>query len=136
MNEAVKLRLAEDAQDLFSSEERKAEPNSRSEDVLKDLTRRVKIQPLLKATSAVKETESIDSKGDRQRIVALIGRLADNPRPPGCEKLSAQDEYRVRQGSDRIVYSIEDQDLVVYVVKVGHRKDVYRETAVFKGPLT
>ena len=76
--------------------------------------------------SAVKEIEAISQKKDRQRLVDRISRLADNPRPPGCEKLSGQDKYRIRQGRYRIVYSIEDQDLIVYVVKVGHRKDVYR----------
>jgi len=76
--------------------------------------------------SAVKEIEAISPKKDRQRIVARISKLADNPRPPGCEKLSGQEKYRIRQGRYRIVYSIEDQDLIVYVVKVGYRKDVYR----------
>ena len=52
--------------------------------------------------------------------------LAADPRPPGCEKLSGRDRYRLRQGKYRIVYSIGDENLVVYVVKVGHRKDVYR----------
>jgi len=76
--------------------------------------------------SAVKEIEAISPKKDRQRLVDRISKLSDNPRPPGCEKLSGQDKYRIRQGRYRIVYSIEDQDLVVYVVKVGQRKDVYR----------
>jgi len=76
--------------------------------------------------SAVKEIEAISPKKDRQRIIGRISKLADNPRPPGCEKLSGQEKYRIRQGRYRIVYSIEDQDLIVYVVKVGHRKDVYR----------
>ncbi|MEW6405674.1 MAG: type II toxin-antitoxin system RelE/ParE family toxin [Chloroflexota bacterium] len=76
--------------------------------------------------SAVKEIESIGSKRDRQRIVARIGQLAMDPRPPGCEKLSGQEKYRIRQGSYRIVYSVKDNELFVYVVKVGHRKDVYR----------
>ena len=76
--------------------------------------------------SAVKEIEAISPKNDRQRIVGRISKLADNPRPPGCEKLSGQDKYRIRQGRYRIVYAIEDQDLIIYVVKVGHRKDVYR----------
>jgi mRNA interferase RelE/StbE len=76
--------------------------------------------------SAVKEIEAISPKQDRQRIVGRISKLADNPRPPGCEKLSGQEKYRIRQGRYRIVYSIEDQDLIVYVVKVGHRKNVYR----------
>jgi mRNA interferase RelE/StbE len=76
--------------------------------------------------SALKEIEAISPKKDRQRIVGRISKLADNPRPPGCEKLSGQDKYRIRQGRYRIVYAIEDQDLIIYVVKVGHRKDVYR----------
>ena len=76
--------------------------------------------------SAVKEIEAISPKRDRQRIVNSISKLAENPRPPGCEKLSGQDKYRIRQGRYRIVYSIKDQDLVVYVVTVGHRKQVYR----------
>jgi len=76
--------------------------------------------------SAAKEIEGIPLKRDRQRIVERISKLAENPRPPGCEKLSGQNKYRVRQGRYRIVYSIEDQDLVVYVVKVGHRKEVHR----------
>jgi mRNA interferase RelE/StbE len=76
--------------------------------------------------SAVKDIEAIPLKKDRRRIVDRITKLAKNPRPPGCEKLSGQDKYRLRQGRYRIVYSIEDQDLVVYVIKVGHRKDVFR----------
>lgn len=77
--------------------------------------------------SAVKEIEAIPLKKDRRRIVERIGDLAENPRPPGCEKLSGQDKYRLRQGRYRILYSIEDKDLLVYVVKVAHRKDVYRQ---------
>ena len=76
--------------------------------------------------SALKEIEAISPKKDRQRLVDRISKLSHNPRPPGCEKLSGQDKYRIRQGRYRIVYSIEDQELIVYVVKVGHRKDVYR----------
>ncbi len=56
----------------------------------------------------------------------IVG-LSENPSPPGCEKLAGRENrYRVRQGRYRIVYSIEDRVLMVYVVKVGHRKDVYR----------
>lgn len=76
--------------------------------------------------SAVKEIESISRKRDRQRVVDRIRQLADDPRPPGCRKLSGRDRYRLRQGSYRIVYAIEDEKLIVYVVKVGHRRDVYR----------
>jgi mRNA interferase RelE/StbE len=76
--------------------------------------------------SAVKELERIPSKRDRQRIATRIRRLADDPRPPGCQKLSGRDRYRIRQGVYRIVYSIRDQQLIVVVIRVGHRKDIYR----------
>jgi mRNA interferase RelE/StbE len=76
--------------------------------------------------SAVKELEAISRKKDRQRIVQRIRQLAADRRPPGCQKLSGRERYRIRQGPYRIVYSIEEERLVVYVVKVGHRKDVYR----------
>jgi mRNA interferase RelE/StbE len=76
--------------------------------------------------SAVKELENIPLKKDRQRIVERISALADDPRPPGSQKLSGKDRFRLRQGSYRIIYAIEDDALVVYVVKIGHRKDVYR----------
>ena len=76
--------------------------------------------------SAVRELEAVPQKKQRQRIVARIRALADDPRPPGCEKLSGQDRYRVRQGAYRIIYSVEDSDLIVYVVKVGQRGSVYR----------
>lgn len=65
-------------------------------------------------------------KTDVQRILARIHALADDPRPPGAEKLSAQERYRVRQGIYRILYEIEDDRLLIMVVKVGHRRDVYR----------
>ena len=74
----------------------------------------------------MREIEAIPQKRQRQRIVSRIRTLAGDPRPPGCEKLTGQDRYRVRQGQYRIVYSVEDDALVVYVVKVGHRSDVYR----------
>jgi mRNA interferase RelE/StbE len=81
---------------------------------------------LLIKPSAVKDIEAISLKRDRQRVVERISKLADDPRPSGSEKISGQDKYRVRQGRYRILYVIEDQDLIVQVVKVGHRKDVYR----------
>lgn len=77
--------------------------------------------------SAVKEIEEISTKKQRQAIVKRIALLADDPRGAGCEKLAGYaDRYRVRQGNCRVVYSIEDGVLTVWVVKVGHRKDVYR----------
>ena len=77
--------------------------------------------------SAAKEIEAISTKKQRQAIVKRIALLADDPRGVGCEKLAGYDDrYRVRQGNYRVVYSIEDEVLTVWVVKVGHRKDVYR----------
>ena len=55
-----------------------------------------------------------------------IATLAQDPRGHGCEKLSVQEKYRVRQGNWRILYAIEDESLTVHVVKIGHRRDVYR----------
>ncbi len=75
--------------------------------------------------SAVKDLEVIPQK-DLQRIINRIDLLKVDPRPPGCEKLSGQERYRVRQGNYRIVYSIQDDVLTVWVVKIGHRRDVYR----------
>ena len=79
---------------------------------------------LIKA-SAAKEIERLPARKDRRRVVDRIRSLADDPRPRGCEKLSGQERYRVRQGNYRIIYSIADDILTVHVVKVGDRKDVY-----------
>ena len=59
-------------------------------------------------------------KQDVKRIMQRIRVLADDPRPSGCEKLSGQERYRIRQGVYRIIYEIEDSRLVVLIVKVGH----------------
>jgi mRNA interferase RelE/StbE len=82
---------------------------------------------ILIKSSAAKEIEAVDQKKDRQRIVAGIRSLADDPRPPGCEKLAGEDDrYRIRVGRYRVIYSVGDGELLVVVVRVGHRKDVYR----------
>ena len=65
-------------------------------------------------------------KEDVARILRRIDALADDPRPAGTEKLSAQERYRVRQGVYRILYEIADAELIVTVVKVGHSREVYR----------
>ena len=80
---------------------------------------------LLIKPSAVKEIEALTTK-DRRRIVMRIRALANDPRPPGCEKLSGNELYRVRQGHFRVLYSISDSDSTVTVFKVGHRREVYR----------
>lgn len=76
--------------------------------------------------SAAKELEALGRKSDRTRIVNKIYTLKDRPRPQGCEKLTGQDRYRIRQGQFRILYVIDDNARVVTVVKIGHRRDVYR----------
>jgi mRNA interferase RelE/StbE len=75
--------------------------------------------------SVEKDFESIPKK-HLKRILDRIEMLAEDPRPSGSEKLTGQERYRVRQGLYRIVYSIQDNELTVWIVKVGHRKDVYR----------
>ena len=75
---------------------------------------------------SVEKDFSIIPKKDVKRILNRIKALEKNPRPPGSEKLTGQERYRLRQGGYRIVYSIQDDELTVWVVKVGHRKDIYR----------
>lgn len=77
--------------------------------------------------SAAKELEAVGQKKDRERIVTRVRSLGGTPRPPGCEKLAGQEGlYRVRSGSYRIVYWVDDRELEVHVIKIGHRRDVYR----------
>ena len=75
--------------------------------------------------SAAKELEAIPLR-DRRRVARKIGGLAEEPRPAGCEKLSGQERYRLRQGDYRILYEVNDTAQTVTVVKIGHRRDVYR----------
>ena len=75
--------------------------------------------------SVVKDLKAIP-KRDVARILERIRRLASDPRPPGCEKLSGMERYRIRQGAYRILYEIEDNTLTVTVVKVAHRREMYR----------
>ncbi|MCU0858294.1 MAG: type II toxin-antitoxin system RelE/ParE family toxin [Pontiellaceae bacterium] len=75
--------------------------------------------------SVAKDLKSLPKK-DVQRILSAIEQLADDPRPPQSKKLSGQERFRIRQGNYRILYTIEDNQLVVCVVKVGNRRDVYR----------
>jgi mRNA interferase RelE/StbE len=75
--------------------------------------------------SVWKDFESIP-KNNLKKILKDIESLGKDPRLPGCRKLSGQERYRLRQGRYRIIHSIQDDELTVWVVKVGHRKDVYR----------
>ena len=81
---------------------------------------RLQIKP-----SAARELEGLPMK-DRRRVVARMQGLSDQPRPPGCEKLTGHDLFRVRQGKYRILYEVQDHDLTVIIFKIGHRRDVYR----------
>lgn len=74
--------------------------------------------------SAAKEIEVLP-KQDRQKVVAKIDGLASNPRPVGCEKLSGQEQYRIRQGRYRILYTINNMEIVTVVIKTAHRKEAY-----------
>ena len=75
--------------------------------------------------SIEKDFQTIPRK-ELKRILQRIEMLREDPRPSGCEKLTGQERYRVRQGRYRILYSIQDDELAVWVVKIAHRKDIYR----------
>ena len=78
------------------------------------------------ATSAVKALRDLP-RTDQRRVAARIDALAEDPRPPGVEKLEGADDlYRIRAGDYRIVYRIEDKRLLVLVIRIGHRREVYR----------
>ena len=76
-------------------------------------------------SSAVKEIKKLPTS-DLKKVLAKIESLAENPRPHDSVKLSGEEKYRIRSGDYRILYMIEDAVLVVYVVKIGHRKDIYK----------
>lgn len=76
--------------------------------------------------SVAKDFKAIPKK-ELLKILTKIESLQDNPRPKGCEKLTGQERYRLRQGVYRIVYSIQDYELTVWVVAVGHRKGIYKK---------
>ena len=84
-----------------------------------------KYEVLLRRSVLKKDLDRIP-KSHVRRIIRTIRSLQDNPRPPGARKLSGQERYRIRQGDYRIAFSIQDQAKTVWVVKVGHRRDVYR----------
>ena len=65
-------------------------------------------------------------ENDLEKIMSRIEQLSFEPRPYGCEKLTGRERYRIRQGNYRIVYSIQDNELTVWIVTVGHLKDIYR----------
>jgi mRNA interferase RelE/StbE len=77
------------------------------------------------APAAVRQLRKLDPSG-RRRVQAAIDLLADEPRPPAARQLvGGAGEWRVRTGDFRIIYEIQDRQLLVLVIKVGHRRDVY-----------
>ncbi len=76
--------------------------------------------------SVTKDLRLLPNK-DVKRILDRIRALAADPRPAGCEKLSGQERFRIRQGNYRIIYELEDFRLIVLVVKIGHRREIYRK---------
>jgi mRNA interferase RelE/StbE len=75
---------------------------------------------------SVRKDLSTIPKNILKKILSRINSLGEEPRPEGCEKLTGQERYRLRQGKYRILYSIQDDELTIWIVKVGHRKDVCR----------
>jgi len=76
--------------------------------------------------SAVDELEKIPRK-EIGKVVGRIRGLEENPRPPGSQKLSAPERYRIQQGDYRIVYAVDDEKKVVQIFKIGHRSEIYRQ---------
>lgn len=75
---------------------------------------------------ALRDLTDLDTTAQRQ-VRQHIDRLAENPFPPGAKKLHAEEPFfRIRAGDYRIIYSVEGRELLVIIVKIGHRKDVYR----------
>jgi mRNA interferase RelE/StbE len=75
--------------------------------------------------SAAKELETVPKK-DREKLVAKIQKLAENPCPLGSEKLAGDDKYRIRHGVYRVLYEVDDATIVVVVVRIAHRREAYR----------
>ena len=91
------------------------------------LPKEATVYRLVIKSSAAKELEEIGQKTDRARLVACMQALAVQPKPVGAEKLSGHiDLYRIRVGNYRVVYEIDNAQIVITVIKVGHRKEIYR----------
>lgn len=83
------------------------------------------VYQLIILPSAERDVRSLP-KAPLQRILQRIYRLPENPRPPGCKKMTDREGYRVRQGHYRILYEVDDENRTVTIVRVGHRREVYR----------
>ena len=126
VNESVRMTLAEDADDLKDADQRQAEPISDFEEFVTSLRNSGRLQSLDKP-SAAKELQSISDKETLTRLIGKVKSLATQPHPSGSEKLAGRPNlYRVRQGNDRVIDSVDDETRVVDVVKVGNRRNVYQ----------
>jgi len=74
---------------------------------------------------AEKELDALEASVHK-RIVARLLALEDNPRPSGVKKLQGQESYRLRVGDYRILYTIDDKSKKIFIMAVGHRREVYR----------
>jgi len=83
---------------------------------------RYSLEILRKAQKQLAKTD----KSERKRIIASVKELADEPRPPGCTKLSGRDAWRIRVGSYRVIYEIHDNRLLILIVTIVHRREAYR----------
>ncbi|OGU66323.1 MAG: hypothetical protein A2499_15610 [Stygiobacter sp. RIFOXYC12_FULL_38_8] len=81
-----------------------------------------KIQILKSADKTLRNV----ARKERVKIVEQISQLAENPRPFGCKKLRGTEFYRIRIGDYRVIYKIEDEVLLILVIRIGHRKDIYK----------
>lgn len=75
--------------------------------------------------SAEKELRGLP-KADLSKVIHRIHELVTDPRPPGCQKLSGYNQYRIRQGDYRILYTIDDSNRKIEIIRIGHRREVYR----------
>ena len=75
--------------------------------------------------SAQKQLSKIQ-RDEQQRIIKGIRKLSENPRPKGCKKLTARPAWRIRIGNYRVLYEIHDNRLLILVIDIGHRREIYR----------
>lgn len=76
---------------------------------------------------AAREIRALPTKRNRTLVMKGIESLCRNPRPPGCKKLVGHQAWRVRQGRYRILYTVDDEVVTIVIIRVGSRKDVYRQ---------
>jgi mRNA interferase RelE/StbE len=120
VNEAVRSRLAADVDDLVTFRQRAKEPRLAPGKLFRAAPLPRKGVSLAILKSAAKELEGVPAK-ERERVVTRIAALASDSRPPGAEKLSGGDKYRVRAGGYRVLYQIDDHATKVVVVKIARR---------------